>query len=322
MKTFSYVAACAALGSVLFGVAPVQAQAVKDVTIGTGAVSGVYFPAGTAMCRVINSVKKNNIRCKAEATGGSVANMRDLADGRIDIGMAQSDVQYFAMRGEGDFKTRGPSKELRALFSLYPEAVTILARNDANIKTWSDTKGKRFQLGELGSGNRLLTKDLLKYTGMKESDFQPTPRQKSAEMAEALCNNEIDAFTFVVGHPSVAIKEAQDTCKPVLVGFSDEQLNKIIKGAPYYARMTIPENMYGENPAVKTFGVVGTVVANSDMSERTAYLIVKTIFENLDELAKQHPALTNLKPEYMIKGNTVPYHVGALRYYRERGWMK
>jgi uncharacterized protein len=323
MKLISYLAMGGLIGSALAFSATAQAQQQNFITIGTGGITGVYYPAGGAICRLVNQGRKeHNIRCTVESTGGSVFNVNAISSGDINMGMSQGDVQYFALRGEGAFKDKGPNKDLRALFSLHPEAMTIVARRDANIKSWDDMKGKRLNIGDPGSGNRVMTTDLMNESGLKTSDLKLATDLKPGEMASALCDNKIDAFTYVVGHPSAAIKEATTTCSATVISVPDAHMAKVLKGAPYYATATIPAKMYGDHPDVKTFGVLATVVASTQMPDNVAYAVVKAVFDNLEDFKKLHPALANLTAQDMVKGNTAPYHEGALRYFREKGLVK
>jgi TRAP transporter TAXI family solute receptor len=238
------------------------------------------------------------------------------------LGMSQGDVQFFALRGEGPFKDRGANRDLRALFALHPEAMTIVARRDANIKSWTEIKGKRLNIGDPGSGNRVMTEDLMRESNLKVSDLKLATDLKPAEMASALCDNKIDAFTYVVGHPNAAIKEATTTCSATVISVPDSEISKVLKGAPYYSGATIPARMYGDHGDIKTFGVRATLVTSAKLPDNVAYAIVKAVFDNLEEFKKLHPALANLSAQDMLSGNTAPYHEGALRYFREKGLMK
>lgn len=324
MNLIRFLVASAIAVSVASVTEEASAQAQQQfITIGTGGITGVYYPAGGAICRMINQGRKEHgIRCTVESTGGSVFNVNAIASGDITLGMTQGDVQYFALRGEGPFKERGPITDLRALFSLHPESMTVVARRDSAIKAWSDVKGKRLNVGDPGSGLRVMTEDLIKASSFKVTDLKLATDLKPAEMAGALCDNKIDAFTYVVGHPSAAIKEATTTCGAVVIPVSDAEMGKVVKGAPYYAATVIPAKMYGDHADIKTYGVRATVVGSSKMSEAAAYTVVKAVFDNLEELKKLHPALANLTAQEMVTGNTMPYHEGALRYFREKGLVK
>jgi TRAP transporter TAXI family solute receptor len=324
MKVLSRLTIAGFIGSVVLLSTPVQAQQQQTfITIGTGGITGVYYPAGGAICRLVNQGRKDHgIRCTVESTGGSVFNVNAITSGDINLGMSQGDVQFFALRGEGPFKDRGANRDLRALFALHPEAMTIVARRDANIKSWTEIKGKRLNIGDPGSGNRVMTEDLMRESNLKVSDLKLATDLKPAEMASALCDNKIDAFTYVVGHPNAAIKEATTTCSATVISVPDSEISKVLKGAPYYSGATIPARMYGDHGDIKTFGVRATLVTSAKLPDNVAYAIVKAVFDNLEEFKKLHPALANLSAQDMLSGNTAPYHEGALRYFREKGLMK
>lgn len=293
------------------------------VTLGTGGITGVYYPVGGAICRLVNQGRKDHgLRCTVESTGGSVFNINAIASGDLDVGVAQSDTQYYALKGEDKFAGK-PVTELRALFSLHAEPFTVVARKDANVKNWDDLKGKRVNIGDPGSGTRSVTELVMKETGMTAASFKLATDLKPAEMAGALCDNKIDAFTYTVGHPNASIKEAATTCASNLVNVTGPGIDKLMKANAFYPAATIPGKMYtGTDADVKTFGPRATIVASSKLSEKAAYAIVKAVFDNLNDFKKLHPALENLTPAEMLTGNSVPYHPGAVKYFKEKGLMK
>ena len=293
------------------------------VTLGTGGITGVYYPVGGAICRLVNQGRKDHgLRCTVESTGGSVFNINAIASGDLDVGVAQSDTQYYAMKGEDKFAGK-PVKELRALFALHAEPFTVVARKDANVKSWDDLKGKRVNIGDPGSGTRSVTEMVMKETGMTAASFKLATDLKPAEMAGALCDNKIDAFTYVVGHPNASIKEAATTCASNLVNITGPGVDKLMKANSFYPAATIPGKMYtGSDADTKTFGPRATIVTSSKLSDKAAYAIVKAVFDNLNDFKKLHPALENLQPAEMLTGNTVPYHPGAVKYFKEKGLMK
>ena len=165
------VLAFAAVAAALAAAPAAQAQQ-KFITIGTGGVTGVYYAAGGAICRLVNKDRaKHGIRCSVESTGGSVFNVNTIKAGELDMGVTQSDVQYNAVKGVGPFQKDGAFRDLRAVFALHPEPVTVLARKEANAKSFADFKGKRFNVGNPGSGTRATAEELLAAMGWKMSDF-------------------------------------------------------------------------------------------------------------------------------------------------------
>lgn len=301
------------------------AMAADFVTIGTGGVTGVYYPTGGSICRLVNKGKKEHgVRCSVESTGGSVYNINTIRAGELEMGVAQSDWQYHAYNGTSKFEQKGPFKELRAIFSVHAEPFTVLARKDANIKNFNDLKGKRVNIGNPGSGQRGTIELIMKTKGWTKKDFKLASELKASEQAKALCDNKIDAMVYVVGHPNGAIKEATTTCDSTLVNVYDEDIKKLVEGTDYYRKATIPGGMYNGNPdGATTFGVGATFVTSSKVSEHVIYTVVKSVFENFEAFKKLHPAFRNLKKEEMVKDSlSAPLHKGALKYYKEVGLIK
>jgi len=315
----------ATLAAVVFALAisPAQAQQ-KYVTIGTGGVTGVYYAAGGAICRLVNKDRKlHNIRCSVESTGGSVFNVNTIKAGELDLGATQSDVQYNAVKGLAQFKD-GAHSDLRAVFSLHPEPFTVLARKEANIRTFADFKGKKFNVGNPGSGTRASMEELLAALGWKLGDFSLASELKADEHGAALCDGKIDGFFYGVGHPSANIQDPTTSCGAKLVSLTGPAIDKLVKDMPYYAYAAIPGGLYPNNASdTKTYGVLATMVSSSKVPADTVYAVVKGVFDNFDEFKKLHPALAILSPEHMIKdGLSAPLHDGAVRYYKEKGWLK
>lgn len=308
------------------GLAPLPASAQqKFMTIGTGGVTGVYYAAGGAICRLVNKDRaKHGIRCSVESTGGSVFNINTIKAGELDLGFAQSDVQFNATKGQAQFKDSGAYGDLRAVFSVHPEPFTVLARKDAGIKSFADFKGKRFNVGNPGSGTRASMEEMLAAMGWKLGDFALASELKADEHGPALCDGKIDGFFYGVGHPSANIQDPTTSCGAQLVSLTGPAIDKLVEGKPYYAKATIPGGLYPNNPnATQTYGVLATVVASSKAPTDTVYQVVKAVFDNFDEFKKLHPALANLTPEAMVKnGNSAPLHDGAAKFYKEKGWIK
>jgi len=296
----------------------------KFITIGTGGVTGVYYAAGGAICRLMNKDRaKHGIRCSVESTGGSVFNINTIRAGELDFGVTQSDWQYHATKGTKVFEKDGAFKELRAVFSVHPEPFTVLARKEANITKFEDFKGKRFNVGNPGSGTRASMEELLGAMGWKLSDFSLASELKADEHGAALCDNKIDGFFYGVGHPSANIQDPITTCGAKLVPLTGAAVDKLVAGAPYYAKVDIPGGLYAGNPnPTPTYGVLATFVTSSKVPDATVYELVKAVFDNFDDFKKLHPAFAHLDPKDMVKnGNSAPMHPGAIKFYKEKGWL-
>jgi uncharacterized protein len=295
----------------------------KFVTVGTGGVTGVYYAVGGAVCRLMNKDRqKTGIRCSVESTGGSVFNANAIKSGELEFGMAQSDIQYNAAKGEAQFQGKA-DPDLRAVFSVHPEPFTVLARPEAGIKKFEDFKGKRFNVGNPGSGTLASMEELLKQMGWTKASFSVAAELKADEQGSALCDNKIDGFFYGVGHPSAAIQDPTTACGAKLVPLTGSAVDALVAAHAYYAKVNIPGGMYANNPnPTPTYGVLATLITSSKVPDDTVYALVKAVFENFDEFKKLHPAFANLDPKSMVKdGLSAPLHPGAVKYYKEKGWM-
>ena len=310
-----------ALAVAVPGIAWAQQQ---FITIGTGGVTGVYYPTGGSICRLMNADRdEHGIRCSVESTGGSVYNLNTMRQGELDFGVVQSDWQYHAYHGTSRFEDQGPYEGLRAVFSVHPEPVTVVARADSGIRHFDDLEGKRVNVGNPGSGQRGTMEVIMEAKGWSMDDFALASELKSAEQAGALCDNKIDAFVFVVGHPSGSIEEATTTCDTRLVEVSGPAIDKLVRDNPYYSVATIPGGMYRNNPNdTKTFGVRATFVSSTRVDADAVYHLVEAVFENFDDFRSLHPAFQVLQKEQMVTQSlSAPLHEGAKRYYEEAGLL-
>jgi len=306
--------------------APVQAKT-TFVTIGTGGITGVYYPTGGAICRIVNKKRdKYGIRCTVESTGGSVFNINAVLAGDLEFGIAQSDRQYQAVKGLAEWKDKGPQKDLRAIFSIHPESITLVAAEDAGIKTIKDLKGKRVNIGNPGSGQRQNSIDALEAFGINWEKDIKAEQVKAAEAPGLLQDGRIDAFFYTVGHPSGAIKEATAGRRKVrIVPIQGPELDALLKKYPYYAKAIIPIKFYPgatNKEDVPTFGVKATFVTSAKVPEDVVYAIVKEVFDNFEAFKKLHPAYSVLTKESMLEGLSAPLHPGAVKYYKEVGLLK
>lgn len=321
----AFLPAALALAAATVAAPGAMAQNQKFVTIGTGGVTGVYYAAGGAICRLVNKDRaQHGLRCSVESTGGSVFNSNAIRAGELDMGVVQSDVQYNAVKGEGTFKDAGPTSDMRAMFSMHPEPMTVLVRKELNAQSLADLKGKRFNVGNPGSGHRSGAEALLATADMKLSDLGLASELKADEHGPALCDGKIDGFVFAVGHPSANIQDPTTSCGAKLLSITGEGVDKLVNAHSYLAKATIPGGTYPNNEqATQTYGVLATFVTSAKTPSDTVYALVKQVFDNFEDFKKLHPALANLKPEEMVaNGLTAPLHEGAERYYKEKGWLK
>ena len=313
---------CLALG-LMVSPTPVVAKT-TFVTIGTGGITGVYYPTGGAIARIVNKKRKvYGIRCTVESTGGSVFNVNAIMAGDLEFGVVQSDRQFQAMKGLAEWEEKGPQKDLRAVFTIHPESITLVAADDAGIKSINDLRGKRVNIGNPGSGQRQNSIDGLDNAGINyEKDLQ-AEGVKAAEAPGLLQDGRIDAFFYTVGHPSGAIKEATAGRRKVhFVPITG--VDKLLAKYPYYAKAMIPIELYPgatNTKDVETFGVKATFVTSAKVPDRVVYAITKEVFDNFEDFKKLHPAYQVLTKENMLEGMSAPIHPGAMKYYKEAGLM-
>lgn len=314
-------------GAFSYGVSiPFSAEAAsKTITIGTGAVTGVYYPAGGAICRLLNrNRKEHGIRCFVESTGGSIYNLNALRDGELDFGIVQSDWQYNAYKGQGVF-AHGPAfSKLRSVFSLHSEMFTVVARGESDIQRFDDLKGKRVNIGNPGSGMRAIMDELMDIKGWTRSSFKEVHELKPAEQAKALCENKIDAMVFAAGHPNGLIQEVTSMCHARIIPVNGPEVTELLNNHPYYALTEIPGGMYrGNGKNIQTFGIKATLVTTVDEDEETVYQLTKAVFDNFDSFKTLHFVFATLDKERMVSaGLTAPLHDGARRYFQEVGLLK
>ncbi len=297
----------------------------KFLTIGTAGFSGVYYPVGGAICRVVNRKKsEHGITCSVQSTGGSIENLNSVRTGEVDMAFAQSDWQANAYLGTGVFSDMGPDKDLRSVMSMHGEAMTLVARADANITSLDDLKGKRVNIGNPGSGMRATMEEVMRAKGWDNSIFALASELKSSEQAQKLCDNQIDAFIFATGHPNGSVQEVTSICDTRIIDFTGPAIDQLIEEHSYYAPASIPGGMYPGTPEdVQTFGVRATLVTSANVDDELVYEVVKAVFENFDKFKTAHPILSTLNREHMItRGLTSPLHEGARRYYKEAGLIK
>lgn len=330
-RTLRNVALSAFAAAALSTSLPGNAAEHTFIAIGTGGPTGVYFQVGQAVCQMVHAEAaegrkegmKHGIRCSAPSTGGSTYNIGQIAEGELDFGVAQSDWQFHAYNCDAEDKVTC-FKDLRAVFSVHPEPYQIIAAEGSGIHSWNDLAGKRFNIGNPGSGQRGTTEELINGHGWSMDKFAQTTELTSTEQSSALCDGKIDAYGYTVGIPNAGVSVATDGCGAYIVDLSDDSAaKKLVDEHPYYSWATIPKGTYKTTDKdVTTFGVRATFVTSAKVPDEVVYDVVKAVFENLDTFRKLHPAFENLDPKTMISaGLSAPIHPGAMKYYKEKGWM-
>jgi len=307
---------------VLAGALSLPAFAAQFITIGTGGVTGVYYPTGGAICRMVNKLKKTSgIRCSVESTGGSVYNVNTIHQGELDFGISQSDTAYQAYNGIGKFKGK-PIKELRSVMAIYPELLTLVVAKRSGIKSIMDVKGKRINIDTPGSGTRMTTEIVLKAFGIKHSDLKQIDELSSSEGPTLLKDDHVDGYFAVFGHPTANIKDAANSVAIDLIPIEGKPVDMLVKKYPYYAKGIISGTFYkGVTHDTPSIGVKAVLCTSAKTSDKVVYTVMKTILDNFAAFKKLHPAYKTITKKSLLDGLSIPQHPGAIKAFKEAGLL-
>ncbi len=304
---------------------PLQGLASEQnfITIGTAGVTGVYYPSGSAACRLVNQQRADHgVRCSVEATLGSISNIELIRSGDLDFGFAQSDWQHHAYHGTSVFEDTGPFADLRSVFALHAEVATVVVRDTSGFGTFDDLKGARIDIGSKGSGSEASWNTLISSLNWSDADRQGFSNRSSSELAEALCNDEIDAYFQLIGHPAGLIEETMEQCDIRLIGMDGSAVAAFVENEPYYMPAAVPAGLYDQDEPAGSFGVVATIVTSAAMPDDIVAALVAAVYENFDDFSTLHPALSVLtQPDMVTDGVTAPLHPGAMKYFEENGLL-
>lgn len=286
----------------------------------SGSPSGVYFYVASAICDVMQlRFKDHHIHCVSLRSPGVSGNVQLMRDGRAQMAIVQSDTNYNAAKGDL------PMPGARSVMSLHGETGVMVVQQGSGIRGVQDLRGKRVNLGSEGTANRALWDQFLQYSGVDLGAMGRVYAVQQSYSVQGLCDDYIEAFAVWIGHPSRLIQDAIETCGAEVVGMDDgsESVDRLLKDHQYYVRATIPAGTYsGQTRDIRSYGFKASLVAFEDASPHVIYWVVKTLVEEVDALRKAHPALATVDPRAMFEeGNFLPFHEGAARYWRERGWL-
>jgi TRAP transporter TAXI family solute receptor len=299
-----------------------------DLIIGAGAKAQVHASVGRAICRLISKADAGTTCEVAVIEGGDAAEplavLSEVRINAIEIGIVQSDWQFHAFQGSGPVEFMDVRFDnLRSLFSLHAELFTVIARRDSGIETLDQLVGKRINIGNPGSSQRVIMDMVMQAKGWTKDSFQFVDELSDAEQLLALCHDRVQAVVTVASHPVERIAKALELCDARIIPVTGADIEALVAKSRFLATSEVPMGTYAKDDASKvSFGVMVTAVTSSDLGEQTAYQVVKTVFENLESMKRLHRALGNLSPQQMITaGLSAPPHPGAARYYREQGML-
>jgi len=313
-KLFS---ACVA---VLFVVGAVlSVQAADNLVLATGGTAGTYYPFGGAMAKIWNS-KIKDMNVTAQTSGASGENVRLINKKEVELALVQSDTLDFAFGAKEAFKE--PLKGMSVIATLYPEIVQVVVRADSPMKTFGDLKGKKVGVGAPGSGTEANFRQLMDAYGMKKEDVNGQYLSFS-ESAEAFKDKHIDAFIVTAGIPNSAIMDISTQNEVRILTIPADVTAKMIQKYPFLAAVKVPANTYkGLTADVPTVAVNAVLIAGNQLKDDMVYNLTKALFENQAELASAHAKGKELDIKYAVQGVSIPFHPGAVKYYKEKGLMK
>lgn len=295
-------------------------SAKEFVSIGTGGMTGTYYPIGGAICRLAN--KNPNIKCSVQSTGGSVYNVNNVLKKELTFGFAQSDVVYDKYNGEGKFLNMGDTK-LRSVMSIYPELLAFVVSKESGIKEIKDLAGKKYNVGNPGSGNEVTTLTVFKAKGFDVKNLGHRGVLSVSECPHALKDKKIDGYSFMVGHPTANITDAANSLPIDILDIAGDDVDAMLKEFPYFAKGVIPKGTYeGVDRDVNSVGVKAVLVTSETVSDEAVRSVVKAILDNFDEYTKLHPALSSVTKESLVEGLSAPLHPAAEAVFKEAGIIK
>ena len=303
----------------LFLIGAVAVQAADNLVLATGGTAGTYYPFGGAMAKIWNS-KIKDMNVTAQTSGASGENVRLINKKEVELALVQSDTLDFAFNAKEAFKE--PLKGMSAIAVLYPEVVHVVVAAGSPIKSFADLKGKKIGVGAPGSGTEANFRQLLDAYGMKKEDVNGQYLSFS-ESAEAFKDKHIDAFIVTGGVPTSAIMDVATQNAIRILPISADILGKLTEKYPFLAGVKIPANSYkGQTEEVPTVAVNAVLIAGSQLKDDMVYNLTKAMFENQAELASAHAKGKELNIQYAVKGVSIAFHPGAVKYYKEKGLMK
>ncbi|WP_421347440.1 TAXI family TRAP transporter solute-binding subunit [Aeromonas veronii] len=284
----------------------------QALTIGTGPLNGVYYPTGGAICRVLNAGHAlHGDSCTVQSTRGSMANLKALDKGDVQLALVQSDVLHHALHGTGPFSGQGANNELRSLFRLYQESLTLLAAPNSDITTLADIEGKRVYPGNKGAGEQITSQALMAAMGWQPGQFAAYQLKSDSEPLEGLCDGSLDAAFVVAGHPSLAVGDLISRCKVRLIPIEGEQIDTLLKQHPYYQRSRITANLYpGQTTAINNIGMSAELVALASLPDPIVRTVRDTLLARVKQFSRLHPALSKVTPEQLQAQTELPLHAG------------
>ncbi len=294
-----------------------SAFAAEKLELATGGTTGTYYAVGGVLATVLNPLLED-INITVTSTGASKANIQIIDDGDAQLATVQNDVMYYAYNGTSLFEDEGAYDSFSTVAGLYDETVQIITC-DASIKTVADLAGKTVSVGDAGSGVEFNAKQILEAYGLSFDDIKVV-NASFGDSADSLKDGKIDAAFVVAGAPTTAVVDLATVKDIVLVQLDEEHIENLQSEYDFYTKTVIPAGTYnGFDEDATTVSVRATLIASNDVSEDAIYALLSAMFENKDALVEGHAKFEFLNLEDAVKGMSVPFHPGAVKYYAEQG---
>lgn len=293
----------------------VKEQSKTIFTIGSGSKNAMYYPVATALCATFNKYNKDNKTiCQAQLSKGAEYNLNAVQNGHFDMGIAQANLQYDAFIGENKFLNK-PHKDLRTLFNVHNEYLTIIAKKSSNIHSFSDLRGKSVNIGNPGSGSRILFLQMIKKLGWKLSDFKEVYEESGSNINKVLCTSDkADAAIYIVGHLNKSFQSMLSNCNTELVSLSKSEIATFTSLSPSsFHKAHIPENTYVNLGKVNTFASKTILTASAKLDPSIVKNFVQVLSANKKDLVKKQPSLavTNFYKYDSLR--LAPLHQGLIQ---------
>ena len=303
-------------GMILAGMSAMQAAAAENLTLATGGTTGTYYAVGGVMATVLNPVLENS-SITVTSTGASKANIQLIDDEDANLGIVQNDVMYYAYTGTDLFEDEGAYDTFAAVAGMYDETVQIVT-TDSSIQTVADLAGKTVSVGDAGSGVEFNAKQILAAYDMTFDDIKVV-NASFGDSADSLKDGKIDAAFVVAGAPTTAVVDLSTVKDISLVQLDEEHIAKLQESYDFYTETVIPEGTYDGVGDATTVSVRATLIASTETDEEVIYELLKAMFDNQEALIAGHAKFEFLNLEDAVKGISVPFHAGAVKYYEEQG---
>ncbi len=294
----------------------------RFIALGTASKSGVYYPVGKEVCRLVNVGRlEHGVRCVAFETGGSVYNLYAVASGDMDVAITRIDLAWDAYTTFDSFAGLPEGRKLRSVISLYNMPVGILVHKDSGIKSFNDFPGKSINIGNLGSGRRDIATRMFEIMGWTKDRFRAVHEYQTTDMENEFCEGRLDIIIGAFAVPAAFYDRLTSDCDAVFIPVPDDVIKETIRQAPAFEEGVIPGGIYAANPEdVPTIQINTLLVSSTDTNDNVIEQLLTSLFDHIETFRASHPALTNVGIKNVHQaGKSLPHHPGVVKFLQSRG---